>query len=744
MLVSEDYTITEVKIIGHNKTKLGTEKIDPRYLKVLPDISGNSVETLVKMQMGVSSGNEMSSQYNVRGGNFDENLIYINDIQVYRPFLVRSGQQEGLSVINPNLVSGIEFSAGGFDAKYGDKMSSVLDITYKKPTEFGASISGSFLGGTGHIEGISKDKKFTHISGVRYKQSRYFLNSLEVKGDYQPVFADFQTYLTYTVNKKIEFSFLGNYGQNKYKFMPSDSEQAFGTLQEAYGLYIDYEGMELDKYTTYFGAFTTKYRPNENLMLKFIASSFHTQESETYDIHGRYSLYQLNNELGSESVGDTVMNLGIGEYIEHARNYLTASVINFSHNGYLKTPQNYFLWGIRYQKEIISDKIHEWKMIDSAGYSINHFYANDNNMLILDETTFAQNSLNTNRYSGFFQDKYTFDLDSVGLEITAGIRTSYWDYNKDFLFSPRFSIVLNPNWKRDIKFRFATGIYYQSPFYREIRNFSGNLVPDSKAQRSIHFVLGAYYDFRMWNRPFKFTTEIYFKKLDNLIPYEIDNLRIRYYAEQRAKGYATGIDMKIFGEFVPGVDSWMSLSIMQTKEDVIGDFYYEYYDIDTNRIFNRRDAVDSTLITPGYIPRPSDRFITIGIFFQDYIPGHKNFKVTLGFYFSTPFPHGPPQTERYSDTLRSFPVYLRADLAASVLLKKEERTFKKGNPLNAFKTIWLSFEAFNLLGVENTASYSWIRLVPNTSNPFPLQYSQLAVANKLTGRLLNLKLTCRF
>ncbi len=739
VILSSDHLITEIHIIGKN-TNLGTEKINIKHLTVLPDISGNSVEGLVKTMMGVSSNSELSSQYNVRGGNFDENLIYINDIQIYRPFLVRSGQQEGLSFINPNLVSDINFSAGGFDSKYGDKMSSVLDISYKKPKEFAASISGSFLGGTAHIEGLSKNKKFSHISGIRYKQSQYFLNTLEVEGDYKPVFADFQTFLTYKVTPKLDIEFLGNVAQNKYIFTPKFSEQSFGTFQEAYGLSIYYDGIEEDKYNSYFGAFSTKYRPNTNLILKLTTSTFHTQEQETFDIHGAYSLNQLNNDLGSDDLGDSTLNLGVGQFLQHARNYLDATIVNISHNGYWKKDNNYLVWGARYQQEFINDKISEWEMVDSAGYSINRDFNYPLEVVVLDRAVLASNSMQTQRFSAFLQN--TFTTNNEKFKLTGGIRASYWDYNNDLLISPRFSVQYFPDWIADIQFRFASGIYYQSPFYREIRDFDGSLVADSKAQRSIHFVLGGYYNFQIWSRPFQFSAEVYYKKLDDLIPYELDNVRISYYANQRANGYAMGFDSKIFGEFVPGVDSWISLSIMQTKEDVVGDYYYQYYK-DTLQIFTPYQATDSVLVKPGFIPRPSDQLISVGMFFQDYVPGNKNFKASLGFFFGTPIPYGPPQTQRWRATHRSFPVYMRADLGFSLLLKGEEKKFNS-TFMNSFKTVWLSFEAFNILGVKNTINYSWIRVVPNSTNPSPFSYSQVAVANHLTGRLINLKLTLNF
>jgi len=739
IIISDDHIISEIKIFGQN-TNLGTEKINVKHLTVLPDISGNSVEGLVKTMMGVSSNNELSSQYNVRGGNFDENLIYINDIQIYRPFLVRSGQQEGLSFINPNLVSDINFSAGGFDAKYGDKMSSVLDISYKKPKEFAASISGSLLGGTAHIEGLSKNKKFSHISGVRYKQSQYFLNTLEVEGDYKPVFADFQTFMTYQIAPKFDIEFLGNVAQNTYIFTPTKSEQTFGTFQEAYGLTIYYEGIEKDQYNSYFGAFSTKYRPNTNVILKLTASAFHTQEQETYDINGAYSLNQLDNDLGSDNFTDSILNLGIGQFHEHARNYLDATILSISHNGYWKKDNNYLVWGAKYQQELINDKIKEWEMVDSAGYSINRDFNYPSEVVVLDKSVSASNSMQTQRFSAFVQNTYTSNNEKI--KLTGGIRASYWNYNKDFIISPRASIQYFPDWIADIQFRLASGIYYQSPFYREIRDFDGSLIADSKAQRSIHFVLGGYYNFKIWSRPFQYSAEIYYKKLDDLIPYELDNVRISYYANQRANGYAVGFDSKIFGEFVPGVDSWISLSIMQTKEDIVGDYYYEYYK-DTLRLYTSYQATDSVLVKPGFIPRPSDQLISVGMFFQDYVPGNKNFKASLGFYFGTPIPYGPPQTERWRATYRSYPYYMRADLGLSLLLKSESKKYNS-NFLNSFKTIWLSFEAFNILNIRNTINYSWVRIVPNSSNPNPFNYSQVAVANHLTGRLVNLKLTCNF
>jgi len=733
-----------VDIVENKLDDVSMISIKKINIDVLPTASGNSIEALLKTEMGVSSGNELSSQYNVRGGNYDENLVYVNDIEIYRPLLIRSGQQEGLSFLNSDLVSGINFSAGGFEAKYGDKMSSVLDITYKKPKQFAGSVSGSLLGGTAHVEGVGLNKKLTYVSGVRYKQSKYMLNSLEVEGDYDPRFLDFQTYLTYQPSNKIELGFLVNIAQNDFIFTPTKNEATFGTFQKPLLLTIYFDGMEKDKFNTYFGAFSFTYKPNTNLSLKFIASTYLTQEEETFDIQGDYFLNELNNNLGSENLGDSSVSLGYGEYIEHARNYLTATVANFSHNGLYSTETNKFLWGVKYQQEIINDKISEWDFIDSAGYSINsqRYYPDD--VIFLNYSVSAKNSMNSNRLSAYIQDIYTIETPNYDFKINAGLRATYWDYNNEYNISPRFSVQLKPYWNKQFEFRFSTGVYYQPPFYREIRNYDGFIIENPKSQRSIHFVLGGYYDFTAWGRPFVLTSEIYYKKLDNLIPYEIDNVRVRYYADQISKGYTAGLDFKVSGEFVDGVDSWLSVSVMKSEEDIFGDNYWAYYDKDTNRIATNYGAVDSVHVFPGYLPRPSDQRLSVGLFFQDYIPGNENFKVHLGFIFGTPVPVGPPNTARYNALMRSHPAYLRVDLGFSVLLKSEEKIYTLKNPLNVFKSIWLSAEVFNLLGVRNTASYSWITVVPNSSNIQTLEYSQYAVPNKLSGTIVNLRLICKF
>ncbi|MBN2893897.1 MAG: TonB-dependent receptor [Bacteroidales bacterium] len=745
VLGASDYELSDIYINANFVDEGGQERISTKSLNVLPDISGNGVETLIKTGMGVASSNELSSQYNVRGGNFDENLIYVNDILIYRPFLIRSGQQEGLSFINSDLVDVIKFSAGGFDAKYDDKMSSVLDITYKTPTEFAASLAFSMLGGTAHIENVSKNGKLSYIAGLRHKQSQYLLKTLEVQGDYKPVFTDFQLYSTYKFNDKFSISFLSNIASNIYNFVPTYSETSFGTFNQTLGISVYYEGQEKDSYQTFFGSFTGEYKANQNLRFKFIASSYYTIESENYDIDAYYSLNELNNQLDStETVGDSILNLGFGQYLTHARNHLNAFISDASIKGFWTFDKHFLQFGVKYQREQISDILSEWKYVDSAGFSTNpqHLYPSDK--VVLYNSTKAENTLLTNRLSAYAQDGYFFNMGFTKVKITYGARVSYNDYNNEILVSPRFSSLITPDWDNKWFFRLSTGIYYQSPFYRELRLFDGTLVENQKSQRSFQIVGGAYHTMKIWHRPFKLSTEIYYKKLDNLIPYELDNMRIRYYADQKATGYAVGADFKLYGEFVPGTDSWISLSLLKTMEDVEGDFYYNYNDSEGEITYLSYEIVDSALVLPGFIPRPSDQRVSVGMFFQDYVPGNKDFKVNLAFFFSTSSPFGPPQTARYTQTLRSFAPYMRADIGFSYLLKSPERKYKEGHFLNIFKSIWAQVELFNLMGIRNIAAYNWLELVPNTSNPTPTNYDMIAVPNRLTGRLFNFKLTFNF
>jgi hypothetical protein len=736
-----DLNVTENKNILNNLVR-----IDPRTANVIPTVT-EGVESILKTLPGVSSNNELSSQYSVRGGNFDENLVYVNDIEVYRPFLVSSGQQEGLSFVNSDLVSDIQFSSGGFDAKYGDKMSSVLDIHYKKPKEFAGSVSGSLLGYSGHLEGVSKNTLFSYLIGVRQKSNQYILNSLDTKGDYRPSFTDVQTDLNYVINEKFNIDFLGNYARNVYKVVPQTRQTDFGTLSDAMRLTIYFDGQEVDQFDTYFGALSGNYQPKKNMNLKFITSAYRTNESETFDTQGQYWLDQLETNMGDDQFGHPAFNMGVGTFLNHTRDYLNATVLNAEHKGTYISENHVQYWGLRYQREYIDDRLSEWKMIDSAGYSLP--YASDsvgyvnpsiqsNYPLEMQEVVKAQNTLSSNRYSGYYQQKWIFDEDSTAFSLTAGVRANYWDLNKQLIVSPRATFSYKPDWKRNYIFRFSTGYYSQPPFYKELRDFSGNINKDLKSQTSIHFVLSSQFDFQAWGRPFRYVTEAYYKILENLVPYDVDNVRIRYYANNTANGYAAGIDMKVNGEFVKGIESWASLSVMKTMEDIKGDYYYTYFNKNGEQIISGYTAdqvkADSIRHEPGYIPRPTDQRVNFALFFQDYLPKNPTYKMHLSLIFGSSLPFGPPTLQKYKDTLR-MPPYRRVDIGFSKQLKSEDSKLKPKNPFRYFKTIWISLEVFNLLQVNNTISYIWITDVTNR---------QYAVPNYLTPRQLNLRLIAQF
>ncbi len=732
--VATDLPVSEVRDQRLRSTTMN--KLNPKQAQLLPSISGG-IEDLVKTLPGVSSNNELSSQYTVRGGNFDENLVYVNGIEIYRPFLIRSGQQEGLSFLNPALVSGISFSAGGFSAEYGDKLSSVLDVTYKKPTETAASIGLSLLGADFHIEGSAANKKLTYLLGARYKTTQYVLNAMETQGAYRPDFTDIQALIQYQFNRKWGLSVLGNYSRNKYELIPESRQTDFGTFQEAYRLNIYFDGKEVDRYETGTGALTLNYTPSPTTDLKLIVSTYATNETETYDIQSQYWIGKLETSMGSEQFGNVVQSQGVGTFIDHARNYFYANVLNIDHKGTTIREKSTTKWGIRYQFQQLDDKISEWEMIDSAGYSL-PFPTNspgiskpDRSDFILNENIKAHNILNTNSLNAFLQNSWFFeDHNHASYTLTAGLRGNYYDYANEFKLSPRVSLAYKPNWEHQMVFRFSTGIYNQPPFYREMRLFDGSLYNDPHSQQSFQVILGSDLNFTAWTRPFIFTSEIYYKYLYNLVPYEVDNVRIRYYADQVASGYATGIDLKVNGEFVKGIESWASVSVMKTAENIKGDQYDQItYDPLTNN-----QPIDTVTVYPGFIPRPSDQRVQFAIFFQDYIPGYPTFRVNLKILFGTGLPFGPPNTERYQQTQR-MPPYRRVDIGFSKQLISEQTTFKKKNPLTHIKNMWISLEVFNLLQVNNTVSYVWVKDINNR---------QYAVPNYLTPRQLNLKLIAEF
>ena len=704
-LLQTDKELDEVQITQRRRNKANMDRIDSKYLTSMTDAGTGGVEALIKTLPGVSSNNELSSQYSVRGGNFDENLVYVNDIEVYRPFLVRSGQQEGMSFINSDMVSSIEFSAGGFDAKYGDKMSSVLDIKYRKPTVFAGTASASLLGGSLELEDLSKNGKFSYIAGVRYKTNRYLLGSLDEKGEYNPSFIDAQTYLTYKFSKSFDASFLGNLAQNQYDFIPQTRKTSFGTWNQAYNATIYFEGQEADKFVTTTGALVLNYHPGNNLNMKLIASTFNSKEEETYDILGDYYLNELERNLGSDNMGDSVLNIGTGEFINHARNYLDANVYSLEHKGAYNSEHHLLNWGIKAQVEKIYDRMNEWILRDSTGYAIPY----NGNELKLYSSTNTNNRMSSTRLSAYAQDTYQVPIGKGALYATVGLRSQYWSYSHEFLLSPRATLRYYPEWNSNFIFRLSGGIYDQPAFYKELKDRNGIIYPDTKAQRSTQVVFGTDYVFRAWDRPFKFTSEMYFKVMTNLIPYQIDNVRIRYMPDQKANGYATGLDLKVNGEFVSGIESWACLSVMKTEEDILNDNH-------------------------GYIPRPTDQRFNFSVFFQDYFPGNPTWKMHLTAFYGSSLPTGPPNSQRYQDQFR-IPPYRRIDLGFSKVLINQDHERYRYKALDAIKDMWLSLEVFNLLGINNTISYFW---VSNNSG------DMFGVPNYLTKRKLNLKLNVKF
>ena len=714
-LPNSNYELGEVTITESRRQTTTTTQLDLKDTRLTPDASGGSIESFIATQAGVSSNNELSSQYNVRGGSFDENIVYVNGVEVYRPLLIRSGQQEGLSFINPDMVESIGFSAGGYEAKYGDKMASVLDITYKKPERFEGTASVSLLGGNAYV-GFATEK-FSIINGVRYKTNRYLLGSLETKGEYDPNYVDYQTYLTYAPSKRWEIGFIGNFSQNSYQFQPEDRTTKFGTLESIKEFKVYFDGQEKDLFRTYFGSFNLTHRFNKGNDLTLQVSAFKTKEEETYDIMGQYWLNSLD-ETGESGEASSDQTLGIGTYMEHARNYLTANVQSYSLTGNHEVKRHRIKWGLELKAEKISEKLREWEMRDSAGYSLPN---NNSQSVNLIYNLSSRNKISSKRYSFYVQDTYKFSSGIGLVTLTGGIRGSYWDWNKEFIFSPRASAALIPSFNDRFTFRAATGLYYQAPFYKEFRdttNVGGNahvtLNRDIKSQQSVHFVLAGDYTFRAMNRPFKFTAEIYYKLLNeiyykllnNLVPYNVDNVRISYYGRNMSHGYAAGIDMKLFGEFVPGTDSWLSFSLMQTKEKING----------------------------KWVPRPTDQRYSVSFYFTDYFPRSDRWKMSLKATFADGLPFGPPHTGREQAVFRS-PAYKRVDIGMSYRLLDNEDKSNHKPVWRSFRNIWLGIDVFNLLDIHNVNSYYWITDVYN---------QQYAVPNYLTSRQINARILVEF
>lgn len=719
--------IKEIDIVGQKRQTNTIDVLNPSKYRLMPNPSGG-IESLLIAFTGVTSSNELSSQYNVRGGNFDENIVYVNGIEIYRPLLIRAGQQEGLSFINSDMVQNVAFSSGGFGVEYGDKMSSVLDIQYKRPRGTEASVSLNLLGASAYVGTASK--RFTQMHGIRYKTSAYLLGTLETKGEYNPSFVDYQTYLTYQLKPKWELTFLGNFSQNSYQFIPQTRETSFGTYNMGRKLTVFFGGQEKDLFQTAFGAFTLNYQPLKETKLSLNASGIRTNEKETYDISGEYVLSEIKMEDDlSKETGET---LGIGNYHEHARNRLNATVMNISHLGETTISKHQLKWGALLQFEKINDKINEWEWRDSSGYSLPYrpyeakLYYNLK----------ALNSLSSTRSSVFFQDTYRYSSVAGTFSFTGGLRASYWSFNDEFLLSPRLSFSYLPHWEKDFSFRFATGLYYQSPFYKEIRdtiidnigNVNVALNSHIKSPRSVHFVLGGDYYFRALGRPFKFTTETYLKLTDRLISYSIDNVKIVYSGENDGKAYTAGIDFKLFGELVPGTDSWINFSLMRSREDLINDSYVKNtYDENGNLSF-------SEIVNPGWIPGPNEQRYSFSMMFQDYLPTDPRYKLQLKFIWSDGLPFGPPRNYQFRSVFR-MPPYRRVDIGASRLLVNGTDKWMEKTWLKPVKDIWLNVEVFNLLDFKNVNSYYWVTDVYG---------QQLAVPNYLTGRQFNIKLIVDF
>ncbi|MDX2173035.1 MAG: TonB-dependent receptor [Bacteroidota bacterium] len=728
-------TFTVIEVTDTKDRTVEITRIDPKIFNQLPSTTGN-IEDLIKTQIGVSSNNELSSGYSVRGGSFDENLVYVNDIEVYRPFLVRSGQQEGLSFANPNMVQNINFSSGGFEAKYGDKLSSVLDITYKKPLKFAGNASASFLGGNLQLEGVNKNRLIAWNVGARYRTNSYLLKNLDTKGEYRPSALDVQSFITFDVNPKFKIEFLSSIAQNKYLVIPTSRQTNFGTVKEALRFTVYFDGQELMQYTTYMAGLSTTYRPSSKTKLKFITSAYRSNEQEVYTVQGQYYIDQLEADLGKPNFGQVAFNRGIGTFLNNGRNYLTATVFNFEHKGarYLNN-NNELLWGARYQSELIQDKLSEWRTIDSAGFIVPYSPTEIN----LIDAYKTQITLPSSRMQAYTQYNYNKLLhDSSSLNVTAGIRGNYWTVNEQLVVSPRITIAYHPHWKRDWLFKLSGGLYYQPPFYRELRSIDGTINTNVKAQQSIHFVFTSDYNFKMWERPFKFIMAGYFKNLNNIIPYEVDNVRVRYFANNNAKGYATGADFRINGEFVKGVESWATIGFLRTYEYSKDNIHYDYFNKDGEQIVKGytfdQVKVDSNRVDPGYIPRPTDQLVTFGMFFQDYLPKLPTVKFNLNLQFGSGLPFGPPTHLRWQQILR-MPPYRRVDAGFAYNVIKENREIKRKNAFNNLKEMWIFLEVFNLLQVQNTVSYTWIQDV--TGNRY-------AIPNYLTNRQINVRLQIRF
>jgi len=724
-VLKNNYEQIETVVITGSKRKdlEGITTISPQIIRTIKGAQPG-VENLLKTLPGVNITNELSTQYSVRGGNFDENLVYVNEIEVYRPFLVRSGQQEGLSFVNTDMVQNLDFSAGGFQAKYGDKLSSVLDITYRTPIGFGVRADVNLLGGSITTEAVSKNSKFSAITGLRYRDNSLLVKSKETETNFNPTFADAQTYLTYRFSDKFHLSFLGNLAINDYQYEPTTRQTNFGTLDNPIALLVFYDGQENDKYQTYFGALKGSYFVNENLTLKLIASSFHTTEQEYFDILAQYRLGEVNSNIGDENLGEVEFSEGIGSQLNHARNDLDALITNIEHKGYLKSEDNNFEWSIKYTNEDIRDRIVEWEVIDSAGFLINppnldqfnnQPYTADQGPIVPFKNIRATNSTQINRIQAYGQWNRRSMLGNHEVYANIGVRYHGWSVkgdgianNSQSVISPRIQLAIKPDWNKDMLFRLSGGLYYQPPFYRELRDSNGMVNSDVKAQKSVHLVVGNEYSFKMWDRPFKLISEAYYKNLTDVNPYTVENVRIRYAAANNAEAYAYGLDVRLNGEFVPGTESWFSFGYLKTEENI-----------------NKQ----------GYIARPTDQRLKFGILFQDYVPKLPKMKMYLNLVYNTGVPGGSPSYASPYDYQNRLPDYKRADVGMTyVIIDSNKKGGKKWQ--KRFKKLSVGLEIFNMFDVQNSITNTWVRDVYSKR-----QYS---IPNYLTPRVFNLRLGMRF
>ena len=721
-LILKTEQLEEVIIKDNKKNAQGITSIDVK--KAQNVIGPNAgVENVLMTLPGVNNNNELSTQYNVRGGNFDENLVYVNGIQVYRPFLIRSGQQEGLSFINSNMVQNINFSAGGFQAKYGDRLSSVLDITYRKPKETSTTIEASLLGASATFEGAFLNNKLTTITGVRYRDNSLFVNSKQTEVNFRPRFTDVQTYLTYEFSEKLSLSFLGNFSLNDYNYQPLSRRTRFGTVANPLELIVFYSGQEQDKYLTLFGALSSEYKVNKDFTLTTTLSRYNTQEEEYFDIAAAYNLGEVDANIGSQNFGEVQFSQGIGSQLNHARNDLDALITNAEIKASLKKENKQWDFGVKYQKENIKDRIREWEVIDSLGFSIRPPHHSGNNQpyvpfegpIVPFQNIREDNEVDINRFSGFVQFNQRTFLNNHEVWYNLGVRLHNWSVNgngvsskNQTVVSPRAQFAIKPDWDKDMLFRVSGGWYYQPPSYRELRDFNGLLNVDVKAQQSIHIVGGMDYSFEIWNRPFKLTSEIYYKDLNDINAYTIDNVRIRYRADNVTQAYAYGLDLRLNGEFVPGSESWVSLGYLKTEENI-----------------NNR----------GYIARPTDQRIKFGVLFQDYVPNLPNLKVYLNLVFNTGLPGGSPayaDPYQFQERLRD---YRRADLGISYVFVDDNKQYTNGWLAN-FKELTAGIELFNMFDIQNAITNTWVRDVYSKT--------QFGIPNFMTGRVLNIKIKMRF